>query len=116
MKDAGLPITLIVIGLVWLVWRMGWFPDKDWLIGLGFIGGGVSTLVMDRITKNSVVVGPFLMAIGTSWLVHDEYRVSWSLILPLLLMLLGALMLLARLPAIPERSKNHQRRPDLSIR
>lgn len=106
MKDAGLPITLIVIGIVWLVWRMGWFPDKDWLIGCGFIAGGVATLVMDGITKNSVVVGPFLVAIGASWLVRDEYHVAWSLILPLLLILLGCLMLLARLPAIPASSKD----------
>jgi hypothetical protein len=105
MKDAGLPITLIVVGVIWLVWRMGWFPDKDWLIGLGFIAGGVTVLVMDGITRNSVVTGPFLVAIGLAWLVRDQYRVSWSLILPLLLILLGALMLLARLPGIPESRK-----------
>lgn len=113
MKDAGLPITLICIGLIWLVWRMGWFPDKDWLIGMGFIAAGVATLVMDGITKNSVVVGPFLAAVGAAWLIRDEYRVAWSLILPLLLILLGGLMLLARLGAIPPaRSKAAARTSD----
>jgi hypothetical protein len=106
MKDAGLPITLIVIGSVWLVWRMGWFPDKDWLIGLGFVAGGVATLMMDGITRNSVVTGPFLIGVGLAWLARDQYRISWSLILPLLLILLGGLMLLARLPSIPERRKD----------
>ena len=105
MKDAGLPITLIVIGIVWLVWRMGWFPDKDWLIGLGFVAGGLATLFMDGITRSSVVTGPFLMAVGVAWLVRDQYHVAWSLILPLLLILLGSLMLLARLPGIPEGRK-----------
>lgn len=106
MKDAGLPITLIVLGVIWLVWHLGWFPDKDWLIGLGFIAGGITVLVMDGITRNSVVTGPFLVAIGLAWLARDQYRVSWSLILPLLLILLGALMLLARLPSIPEGRKD----------
>jgi hypothetical protein len=106
MKDAGLPITLIVVGLIWLVWRMGWFPDKDWLIGLGFIAGGVATLLMDGITRNSVVTGPFLIGIGLAWLARDQYRVSWSLILPLLLIFLGGLMLLARLPSIPDGAKS----------
>ena len=113
MKDAGLPITLICIGLIWLVWRMGWFPDKDWLIGMGFIAAGVATLVMDGITRNSIVVGPFLAAVGGAWLLRDEYHMAWSLIPPLLLILLGSLMLLARLPAIPPaRSKTAARAPE----
>jgi hypothetical protein len=103
MKDAGLPITLIVVGAVWLVWRMGWMPDKDWLIGSAFIAGGVGVLLVDRITKNSIVVGPFLIMIGLSWLAHDSYRVAWTLLMPVLLISLGVLMLVARSPAIPDR-------------
>ena len=105
MKDAGLPITLIVIGIIWLLWHLGWIPDRDWLVGFGFITGGVGVLLVDGFTKNSVVVGPFLIAIGSAWLARDQYHTSWSLILPLLLVLLGSLMLLARNPAIPERRK-----------
>ena len=55
MKDAALPITLIVVGVVWLVWYLGWMPDKDWVIGLGFIAGGIAVLVLDGFTRNSVV-------------------------------------------------------------
>ena len=103
MKDAALPITLIVVGLIWLCWYFGWFRDVDWLISLGFIAGGIGVMVMDRITKNSIVVGPLLIAIGIAWLVNDRYRVSWSLLIPLLLVLVGVLMLIARNPAIPDR-------------
>jgi hypothetical protein len=105
MKDAALPITLIVVGLIWLCWYFGWFRDVDWLVSIGFIAGGIAVMVMDRITKNSIVVGPLLMAIGVAWLVHDRYRLSWALLIPLLLVLLGVLMLVARNPAIPERRK-----------
>lgn len=103
MKDAALPITLIVVGLIWLCWYFGWFRDVDWLISIGFIAGGIGVMAMDRITKNSIVVGPLLMAIGVAWLVNDRYHVSWSLLIPLLLVLVGVLMLIARSPAIPDR-------------
>jgi hypothetical protein len=105
MKDAGLPITLIVVGLIWLLWYLGWMPDRDWVIGLGFVAGGIAVLVLDGFTKNSVVIGPFLVAIGLAWLAHDQYRLSWSIIVPLMLVLLGVLMLVARSPSIPDRRR-----------
>jgi hypothetical protein len=109
MKDAALPITLIVVGLIWLAWYLGWFRDVDWLISLGFIAGGIAVMAIDRITKSSIVVGPLLIAIGVAWIVHDRYRVSWGLMIPLLLVLAGALMLIARSPAIPERRMPRQK-------
>src|SRR5436853_4528468 len=32
VKDASLPITLIVIGILGLVWYFRWLPDIDWII------------------------------------------------------------------------------------
>jgi hypothetical protein len=55
MKDASLPITLIVVGLVWLAWHFHFFPDIDWVIALGFTAGGIGVLVIDGINKNSIV-------------------------------------------------------------
>ena len=103
MRDAALPITLIAVGLVWLLWYQGWMPDKDWVIAIGFIAAGVAVLVLDGLTKNSVVMGPFLIAIGIAWVIHDRYRTSYSLIVPAMLVILGVLMLVARSPSIPER-------------
>ena len=40
MKDASLPVTLIVVGLGWLLWEFRLFPDVDWIISLGFIAAG----------------------------------------------------------------------------
>ena len=82
MKDASLPITLIIVGLVWLVWHFRLFPDIDWLIALGFVAGGIAVMVFDGINKNSIVIGPILIAMGGAWALNDRYRVSWSLIIP----------------------------------
>jgi len=103
MRDAGIPVTLIVVGVLWLVWYFGWFPDVDWIIAVGLAAGGVAVLFFDGVTKSSVVIGPFMIASGLAWALHDRYRVSWSVLIPALLILLGALMLVARSPRIPVR-------------
>ena len=103
MKDASLPVTLIAVGLGWLLWEFRLFPDVDWIISLGFIAAGVAVMAIDRINKNSVVIGPFLIAIGVAWLMHDRYGTHWRYIIPFMLVLLGALMLIARSSKVPER-------------
>lgn len=103
MRDASLPVTLIVVGLGWLLWEFRLFPDIDWIISLAFIAAGVAVMAIDGINKNSVVVGPFLIAIGCAWLLHDRYGTHWRYIVPFMLVLLGALMLIARSPRVPER-------------
>jgi hypothetical protein len=103
MRDAGLPITLIVIGSAWLLWYYRLFPDIDWVIAAGLVLGGIAILFMDGITKNSVVTGPILIASGIAWALHDRWHVTWFVLLPILLVLLGVLMLIARRENIPER-------------
>ena len=106
MRDASLPITLIVIGVIGLVWYFRWLPDIDWIIALGFILGGVAVLIIDKINKSSIVVGPFLIVVGVAWWLRDQYRLSWNLIIPSLLVILGVLMLVARSAQIPDKRAN----------
>jgi hypothetical protein len=103
MRDAGLPITLIVVGSAWLLWYFRLFPDIDWIIAAGLILGGIAILVLDGVTKNSIVAGPILIASGIAWALHDRWHVTWFVLLPTLLVLLGVLMLIARRANIPER-------------
>jgi len=109
MRDAALPVTLIAVGGVWLLWYLRWLPDFDWIIALGFAAAGIAVLAFDGLTKNSVVVGPLLIAVGIAWGLAERYRLSWSLIIPVLLIVLGALMLIARHPRIPERRRSASR-------
>jgi len=103
MRDAGLPVTLIVVGLVWLAWQFRLFPDIDWVIAAGLVAGGIAVMIFDGVTKSSVVIGPFLMATGAAWALHELQRVEWKFLIPGLLVVLGTLMLVARRPGIPER-------------
>jgi hypothetical protein len=102
MRDAGLPITLIVVGSAWLLWYFRLFPDVDWIIAVGLVVAGIAILVLDGITKNSIVAGPLLIASGIAWALHDRWQVTWFVLLPSLLILLGVLMLIARRANIPE--------------
>jgi hypothetical protein len=103
MRDASLPVTLIIVGLGWLLWEFRLFPDVDWIISLGFVVGGIAVLAIDGINRNSVVIGPFLVALGVAWFLHDRYGMIWRLIIPALLVVLGLLMLIARSVRVRER-------------
>ena len=103
MRNAGLPITLIVVGSAWLLWYYRLFPDIDWIIAVGLVLGGIAILYLDGMTKNSIVSGPTLIATGIAWALHDRWHVTWFVLLPMLLVLLGVLMLIARRANIPER-------------
>ena len=103
MRNAGLPITLIVVGSAWLLWYFRLFPDIDWIIAVGLVLGGVAILYLDGMTKNSIVSGPILIATGIAWALHDRWHVTWFMLMPMLLVLLGVLMLIARRSNIPER-------------
>ena len=103
MRDAALPIVLIVIGALWLAWHFGWVPDIDWIVAGGLALGGVAVMLFDGVTKSSVVIGPFMIGCGIAWAVHDRTRTSWSVLIPALLILLGVVMLIARDPRIPVR-------------
>jgi hypothetical protein len=103
MRNAALPITLIVVGLIGVVWYFGWFPDVRSITALALAGAGVLILVTDRITKSSVVLGPMLIAVGGAIWLHEAYQLRWWLLVSVLLIVLGVLMLIARNPRIPER-------------
>ncbi len=103
MRSAGAPITLIVLGILGLIWYLGWVPDFDAITSIALILGGIAILATDGITKSSVVLGPTLIAVGIAWWLHDRYRLRWTLLVSVLLILIGSLMLVARSSRIPEK-------------
>ena len=40
MKDAALPVVLIVLGIAWLLNSLDWLPEIHWLWILGLAGAG----------------------------------------------------------------------------
>src|SRR4051794_37785142 len=102
MRDVVLPITLIVAGLIWLLFNLDSIPSFDWVITLILVGAGIAILALEGLTKKSVVGGPLLIAVGLTWLLHFHYGIRWRFLAPSLAIVAGALMLVARSTAIPE--------------
>ncbi|HEY4542863.1 MAG TPA: hypothetical protein VIG66_10885 [Noviherbaspirillum sp.] len=101
MRDAALPVILIALGGAWLLNSLDWLPDVHWLWIIGLVGAGVAVMALDGITKSSVVAGPLLILAGVMSFVRQYYDLGWRFIFPVMLISVGVLMLVARLPSIP---------------
>ena len=108
MRDIIVPIVLILLGAVWLLNNLNWLPDYYWFWTLGLIAAGITVMALDGITKSSIVAGPMLILLGVFSLLRQGFDIGWNIQLPILLMALGVLLLVARLPAIPERRSKRQ--------
>jgi hypothetical protein len=106
IRDATIPILLIVGGLALLAWNFGWIPDWNTLIAIAFILAGIAVLVFDGITKKSLVTGPILIALGIGW--YGYFDLGWRsrLVIPVLMIFAGFMMLIARFAPISE-TKEH---------
>jgi hypothetical protein len=109
MKDAALPVVLIVLGATWLLHTLNWLPDIHWLWVIGLAGAGVAILLLDGITKSSIVAGPLLILAGLMSFLRQSYALGWNIEIPVMLIAAGILMLAARSPSVPE-SRNFNRR------
>lgn len=102
MRDAAFPVVLIVLGLTWLLNSLDWLPDVHWIWILGLAGAGIAILVLDGITKSSIVAGPLLILAGILSFLRQYYGLGWRFIIPVMLIAAGTFMLVARSPSIPE--------------
>ncbi|QLG87323.1 hypothetical protein HQ393_03115 [Chitinibacter bivalviorum] len=107
MSDKGrggvwLPVALIVIGSGWLMHRLEIFPSVNWIVILALLVSGFAVLLLEGINKSSIVIGPMLIAGGVTTFFQQQYDLARSVQIPLLLILCGLLMLLARSNKIAE--------------
>jgi hypothetical protein len=105
MKDAALPVVLIALGAVWLLNSLHWLPEVHWLWILGLAGAGLGIMVLDGITKSSIVAGPLLILAGLLSFFREYHALQWRFIIPIMLIAAGICMLIARSPSIPESRK-----------
>lgn len=105
MKDATFPIILIAVGGLWLLHNLDWIPDTRWIAAWVLVIAGVAVLATEGLTKKSVIGGPLMIGLGLLWMLRLLHYISLDIVLPCALILLGALMLFARHPAIPENRR-----------
>jgi hypothetical protein len=110
MRNTVLPIVLIAFGAAWLARELGWFREIHVVVAVTFIVLGLAILAGEGINRSSVVSGPFLVYVGAAWLIHDQGYVSSQIIWPVGIIVLGILLFIARLPAIPDGPRRARRR------
>ena len=102
-SSAFLPLVLIVLGVLWFLKSSALLPDTTTLLALMLAASGVVLLVVDGLTKSTLVTAPMLMYAGVAVYLFDEDKLRLSHMLSLGMILLGLLMLIARSERIPER-------------
>lgn len=100
-KNLILPVLLIVVGAGWLLTTLGYAPDIDWIWTLGLAVVGLLTFVVASFDKVSFVAGSFFLVTSGLSVLRQTGRLELNVELPILVMLAGVLMLIARHPAIP---------------
>ena len=100
-----LPIVLIIFGAVWFLSSTDILPTTATLLALALVLGGLALLLLDGINTQSIVHGPMLMYIGAAVYLRNQMFVAPLAALGM--MLLGALMLLARSGIVPQKYGAH---------
>ncbi|MFO0012055.1 MAG: hypothetical protein ACK553_04870 [Planctomycetota bacterium] len=100
-KTLLLPVLLITIGIGWLLSTLGVAPNIDWVWTLGLAAAGLLTLAIGGFDKSTVVVGPFFLIASFLSVLRQTGRISLDVEVPILVIVVGVLLLIARVTAIP---------------
>ena len=94
------PILLISLGTGWLLTALGIAPTIDWVWTISLAAIGLAVLVINGVDKVSLVLGPIFVVASALSLLRQTGRMRSDLEVPILVILLGVLLVIARLPAI----------------
>jgi len=100
------PILVIVLGVTWLLNVLNIMPGVDWVWTIGLAAVGVLILVVGRITRLSIVLGPFFMVASVCSLLRQTGRLELDKEVPILTIVLGCLMLVAQMMSFPPEGDN----------
>jgi hypothetical protein len=100
-KTLLLPILLITVGVGWLLTTLDIVPGIDWVWTLGLAAVGLLTFVVSGFDKFSMVIGPFFIVASFLSILRQSNRIHLDIEVPILVIVAGVLLLVARTPSIP---------------
>jgi hypothetical protein len=106
-RSAVGPIVLVVIGVLILLGQFGIMPELTTLWTVGLAACGILTFVFNGFNKSTLVVGSFLIVAAVLSVLRTNDVLEIKNEVPIVFIVLGALMLVARsatIPAAPSRS------------
>lgn len=94
------PCLLITVGIGSLLTTLGIAPEIDWVWTLGIVVGFLS-FVIGGFDKVTFVVGSFFVTTSFLSVLRQTERITVNVEIPILVIVAGCLLLVARLPVIP---------------
>src|SRR5688572_17470952 len=95
-KQIIAPLFLIVIGVGWLLSVKQVLPTVDWVWVLLLGTAGLSILLVKRLTRTSIIAGPFLILWAALSFMRQTGKISEEVLVPVLIILFGVLLLVSR--------------------
>ena len=100
-KTLILPVLLITVGVGWLLTTLGIAPGIDWVWTLGIAIVGFLAFVVGGFDKVTFVTGTFFIITSCLSVLRQTERITIDVEVPILVIVAGLLLLIARHPAIP---------------
>ena len=100
-KSLIVPVIIITVGSGWLLTTLGIAPGINWVWTLGIAVAGVLMFIVSGWNKMTVVGGTLLIVASCLSLLRQTDRLSLDTEVPILVIVLGVLLLIARSRAIP---------------
>ena len=100
-KTLIFPLLLITVGAGWLLTTLGVAPGIDWVWTLGLAAVGLLAFAVGGFDKVTVVIGPFFILASCLSILRQTGRLHLDVEVPILVIVAGILLLVARMPAIP---------------
>ncbi|MEX2114580.1 MAG: hypothetical protein WD845_15405 [Pirellulales bacterium] len=95
------PILMITVGAGWLLTTLGIEPEIDWIWTLTLAVAGVMTFAVGGLDKVTMVVGPFFIVASCLSVLRQTDRLQPNVEVPVIVIVAGLLLLIARSPAVP---------------
>ncbi|MCR9232859.1 hypothetical protein [Gimesia chilikensis] len=100
-KTLVIPLLIIAIGTGWLLTTLNIVPGLNWIWILGLAITGLTSFAVSGIDKSSVLIGPFFLIASTLSVLRQIGYVTFNIEIPILVIVIGCLLLIARSPSIP---------------
>jgi hypothetical protein len=100
-KTLVIPLLIISIGTGWLLTTLNVVPGLNWIWILGLAMTGLLSFAVSGLDKSSVLIGPFFLIASSLSVLRQTGYVSLDVEVPILVIVIGCLLLVARHSSIP---------------
>lgn len=111
-KGVVFPGVVIALGIGWLLTTRGIVPGVDWAWVACLGVAGILILVVRRINRITVIVGPFLLLASILSFLRQSGRMDIETELPVLIIALGTLMMGSNFSDLPDPPRRDTREND----